>query len=864
MIKDPIRWFWVLVLCVFACHLSENENYPSHQYHLAEWPSRKLKPVIPLNSTGDILWANELWNWGFTTNVQVIHHTHFNALPIKIEANGVPVSVKGGLYYPAYNLLEGETDSAKSNIALNPFESGYPNPFASYIAPDASIWGPINGNHSPTNAWTYRGSSMSINWYGVDLGEKKFISGVVLEFLESQSDPKCHLPESYFLEYEVGQEWYRLPDQKKYPEKATTGLNLITFPGISLRKIRVVFCPLPDGYSGLLRFQLQGEVSLMPQVIEKKTITRDDVLLSLLEITNPSWHYPISIRIKAGTSWATEIEKNIRVGKMTFFDQEYYLLARSPQLSDGGLNELEGVFELQPREKCAVRLAMAIARDEKSARARVKTWLNKFQPIKNHQNQYGDWFQQNIPYFSCSDGWLTHLYYLRWQNLKRNYYAPGCGYLKFPSFTATRDTYPLYAASFLSGFSNLLQELRWLQEAHWGEDAFRNFMDNMNLNNQLPSVIHVNSIEYMEIPGEKLCKALYQFYLTQLNSNFMKSQLPSMKRHFETSRLNLETDTLVLLSREMQLQHQILKTKSTPAWPESTFKKIQNLFPPVSTYYENCSTIASIADEIGDSRNAGIYYGLTRQIQSLINTNLIDPILQFSPENLWSSTKWLFPLFQISNCLPDSTRQQLWQQFLRNLSTTEMLMVRTVTRDSTENLSEFQEFQNNISQLSVFEFSNYLSFLIDILHEKLADDIEKNYFWHLFLHYATRQNQQFDSLNIRINTEVLPEMSMQTPKNIETFAHTKFTDFVITGIVGLIPSSDQNKIVFDPLVPENALDYFMMERIPYHHHEINVVWDKSGGIDYLDDQLDGFQIYIDRKLQINKPTLQRIEIKLAN
>ncbi|MBN2089345.1 hypothetical protein JW964_07015 [candidate division KSB1 bacterium] len=863
MLNYLIRCYVILILVVFACHLADNENYPSQRYHLSEWPSRKLNPSIPLNSTGDILWANGLWNWGFTNNVQVIHYTNFNALPIKIESNGVPVNVKGGLYYPAYNLLEGETDSAKSNIACNPFQSGFPNPIAAYSAPEASIWGPINGNNSPANAWTNRGSPIPVNWYGVDLGEKKFISGVMLEFLDNQYHRKCRLPENYFLEYEKDQEWQRIPDQQIYPEKASSGLNLITFPGINLQKIRVVFSPQTDGYSGLFRFQLQGEGALLPQVTEKKMVTRDDVLISLLEIMNPSWHFPISVKIKAGTAWATQIEKNSRIGKKTFFDQELSLLACSPQLNDGELSELEGQFQLQPREKRNVRLAMAMAKDEKIARARVKNWLKKFRPLKSQQAEYETWFRDNIPFFQCSDNWLTHLYYLRWQNLKRNYYAPESGFLKFPSFTAIRGDYPYFTGTYLSGFSNLLQELRWLKAAKWGESAFRNFIDNMNPNNQLPSVIYSNSIEYTDKPSESLFKALYQFYLVQSNIDFLTAQLPRMKKHIESSRLNLETEILASLVREMVEKSQVLKPNElSTTGLDTTFSKIQNLFPPIAAYYQNCYTIASISGLIDDSSKMNVYAELTRQVKNLIQTDFLNPIFQSSSENFSPSNAWIFPWYQISECLPDSIQHKLWRKFFNRLEKSESVNIHESSADSSTNITGIEKITSDITRLNTFQFSNYLSFLIDRLHEKSAGEIEKDYFWKLLIQYATKQNQQFDSINIRINSEVLPEISFQTPKNVETFAHTKFTDFLITGLIGLVPDDDRTKIVFHPLAPTNALDYFMMEKIPYHGHEINVVWDKPGGVDYLNDLLDGFQVYVDRKLQANIRTLQRIEVFL--
>jgi hypothetical protein len=334
-----------------------------------------------------------------------------------------------------------------------------------------------------------------------------------------------------------------------------------------------------------------------------------------------------------------------------------------------------------------------------------------------------------------------------------------------------------------------------------------------------------------------------------------------MKKHFEASKLNLETDTLMLLARDMMQSDQSRKiTTSTPDDPESAIRKMQNLFPAILTYYENCATIASVSEEIRDSPNASIYRELTRQIQNLIYSNFKSLIFQFSAENRDYSPSWLYPWYQISDCLPESTSQQLWQKFMNHLATTEMATIRLASEDSTVNLSQTQKIEDDLSGLNTFQLSNYLSFLIEILHKKPTTDIERNYFWNLLVRYATKQNQQFDSINIRINSEVLPEMSLRAPKNVETFAHTKFADFMITGIIGLVPSADKTKIVFDSLVPTNALEYFIMEKIPYHGHVFNVLWDKPGGEEHFNDQLEGFQIYMDGKLKASSRTLQRIEI----
>jgi alpha-L-fucosidase 2 len=59
------------------------------------------------------------------------------------------------------------------------------------------------------------------------------------------------------------------------------------------------------------------------------------------------------------------------------------------------------------------------------------------------------------------------------------------------------------------------------------------------------------------------------------------------------------------------------------------------------------------------------------------------------------------------------------------------------------------------------------------------------------------------------------------------YNHSTFCDLVISSLVGLVPRADDT-VEVDPLVPQDAWDWFCLDDVPYHGHSVTVVWDRTG------------------------------------
>ena len=59
------------------------------------------------------------------------------------------------------------------------------------------------------------------------------------------------------------------------------------------------------------------------------------------------------------------------------------------------------------------------------------------------------------------------------------------------------------------------------------------------------------------------------------------------------------------------------------------------------------------------------------------------------------------------------------------------------------------------------------------------------------------------------------------------YNHSTFNDLVISGLVGLVPQ-EGDTLVVDPLIPEDAWDWFCLDGVPYHGMSVTIVWDRDG------------------------------------
>ena len=90
----------------------------------------------------------------------------------------------------------------------------------------------------------------------------------------------------------------------------------------------------------------------------------------------------------------------------------------------------------------------------------------------------------------------------------------------------------------------------------------------------------------------------------------------------------------------------------------------------------------------------------------------------------------------------------------------------------------------------------------------------------------------------------------------EHYAHSTYTDNVLTELIGILPQED-NTLVVDPLVPK-TWDFFAVENVFYRGFNISIIYDKTGNKYKMGK---GLSVFVDGTLNANRGDLGQLTIK---
>ncbi|GLY99898.1 hypothetical protein Acsp02_71510 [Actinoplanes sp. NBRC 103695] len=92
----------------------------------------------------------------------------------------------------------------------------------------------------------------------------------------------------------------------------------------------------------------------------------------------------------------------------------------------------------------------------------------------------------------------------------------------------------------------------------------------------------------------------------------------------------------------------------------------------------------------------------------------------------------------------------------------------------------------------------------------------------------------------------------------EDYNHSTFTDIVLSGLFGIRAQPD-NSVRIAPLAPA-GWDHYAVENVPYHGHNLTVLWDKTGS---AYGRGSGFRVYVDGVLTEQRDAPGDIRVKLG-
>jgi hypothetical protein len=257
----------------------------SSRFSIDEILTRPFDRDVPMGCTGNRVWASSPQGWAFRDDVHWLYLTNLKPFDLVIRDEHGLLEPRNATYSPSHVHYEGTrrremTAAASFTYVIDRVENPLVPPFV------------------PEKRWTCWSSGRRSDWFEIELGQPRLLTGLELHFYDDSPTGGCRPPESFRIEHYDGQTraWIPIETRKALPERPAAGKNQIFFDDLTTHRFRVVFRHAGEHfYTGLygLKPTWEPETNPAPQpspleVSCDKFITRSDTLVSILRVHNPT------------------------------------------------------------------------------------------------------------------------------------------------------------------------------------------------------------------------------------------------------------------------------------------------------------------------------------------------------------------------------------------------------------------------------------------------------------------------------------------------------------------------------------------------------------------------------------------------
>lgn len=453
------------------------------------------------------------------------------------------------------------------------------------------------------------------------------------------------------------------------------------------------------------------------------------------------------------------------------------------------------------------------------------------------------WLGKNIPLFECPQKNFEETYYYRWWTLRKHIKQTPVGFA-FTEFLVSRtyaDKYNLISCA----LGHHIYESRWLRDTTYINQGIRTWYRG---NEGAPMK------KMMNFSSWNIDAQLNKYFVSG-DKTFLLTMLPDLEAEY------IRWETSHRLKNGLYWQGDVQDGMEETI---SGGRKKQYARPTINSYmFGNAKALSEIFALAGNTEKAKLYEQKADTLKSLIQSKLWNSKHGFfetmrtdslaSVREFIGFLPWYFNMPTATKC--DSAWLQLSDEkgFSApfGMTTAERRHPEFRTRGvgkcewdgavwpfaTSQVLTAMANFMNNYSQKTATD-SVYFSQL-----EKLV------------------QSQSYRGLPYV--GEYLDEVTGYWLKGDQErsryYNHSTFNDLIITGLVGLRPRPD-NTIEVNPLLPKDKWDWFCLDRVLYHGHNITIIWDKFGDKYHLGK---GLRVLVDGIEAGSTPELTKLIIKNA-
>lgn len=451
------------------------------------------------------------------------------------------------------------------------------------------------------------------------------------------------------------------------------------------------------------------------------------------------------------------------------------------------------------------------------------------------------WMEQNIPLFECPQKNFEEMYYYRWWSLRKHIKNTPAGY-GMTEFLVNRtyaDKYNLIACA----IGHHIYESRWLRDPKY-----------------LDQIIHTWYRGNEGGPMKKMNKfsswnadAIYNRFLVDGDKDFLLDMMTDLDTEYK------RWESTNRLKNGLYWQGDVQDGMEESI---SGGRRKQYARPTINSYmYGNAKALSNMGLLAGNEGIAMKYALKADTLKQLVEGKLWNERHQFfetmrtdSSANVREAIGYIPWYFN----LPDARKHDVaWKEVMDEkgflapygMTTAERRHPEFRTRGvgkcewdgaiwpfaSAQTLTAMANFMNNYPQTV------------------LTDSV---YFRQMELYVESQYHRGRPYIGEYLD-EVTGYWLKGDQERSRYYNHSTFNDLVITGLVGLRPRTD-NTVEVNPLIPEDKWNWFCLDNVLYHGHNISIVWDKDGSRYHAGK---GLRVYVNGKLVGQSDRLQRLVCK---
>jgi len=442
-------------------------------------------------------------------------------------------------------------------------------------------------------------------------------------------------------------------------------------------------------------------------------------------------------------------------------------------------------------------------------------FFNTMEPenIVNHvpNRDTWTWMKENIPFFECPDKSFEEIYYFRWWTFRKHLKQTPDGFVFTEFLDKVGHSGPYNTISCALGHH--IYEGTWLRDNRYIDEYARFWYTGQNGDLQPHFHRYSNWGTW----------ALYRRYLVNQDKTFILGLLDAFIRDDET------------WTKERSLENGLFWQYDVRDGMEESIsgsRKDKNARPPLNSYmYASATAISKVAEMAGRKAIANEYAQKAKKLRSLIHELMWDEEAKFfkvrHPNGALANVREEIGFIPWYFHLPEPGHERAWLQFTDLEGFRAPMGVTTAERRHPDFRTHGVGTCEWDGAAWPYATSQTLVALANVLRNYEQQYVGKTDYFDALMTYARSHRyrgkpyigEYLDEIN---GTWLKPDSDRSRYYN-----HSTFCDLVISGLAGLVPRQD-NTVVVDPLMPEDAWDWFCLDNVPYHGCSLTILWDRSG------------------------------------